>query len=50
MEYNIKDYGAISNGKTLNTSFIQKAIDEASLETNSTVIIPEGVFLTGSIY
>ena len=50
MEYNIKDYGAISNGKTLNTSFIQKAIDEASLETNSTVIIPEGVFLTGAIY
>ena len=50
MEYNIKDYGAIPDGKTLNTSSIQKAIDEASLDNNSTVIIPEGVFLSGAIY
>ena len=50
MEYNITDYGAISDGVTLNTSFIQKAIDEASLHNNSTVVIPEGTFLSGAIY
>lgn len=50
MEYNIIDYGAISDGVTLNTSFIQKAIDEASLHNNSTVVIPEGTFLSGAIY
>ena len=50
MKYNIKDYGAISDGVTLNTSFIQKAIDEASLHNNSTVVIPEGIFLSGAIY
>ena len=50
MEYNIIDYGAISDGVTLNTSFIQKAIDEASLHNNSTVVIPEGIFLSGAIY
>ena len=50
MKYNIKDYGAIADGVTLNTSFIQKAIDEASLHNNSTVVIPEGTFLSGAIY
>ena len=38
MEYNILDYGAIPDGKTLNTSRIQRAIDEAS-EYNT---LPQG--------
>ena len=50
MEYNILDYGAIPDGKTLNTSRIQMAIDEASEYNDSTVIIPEGTFLSGAIY
>ena len=50
MEYIITDYGAIGDGKTINTSFIQKAIDEAKVNEGSTVIIPEGVYLTGAIY
>ena len=50
MEYNILDYGAIPDGKTLNTSRIQRAIDEASEYNDSTVIIPEGTFLSGAIY
>lgn len=50
MEYIITDYGAIGDGKTINTSFIQKAIDEAKVNEGSTVIIPEGVYLTGALY
>ena len=29
-EYNIKDYGAVGDGTTVNTKFIQAAIDDCS--------------------
>lgn len=48
-EFNILDYGAISDGKTLNTSFIQTAIDAAHENGGGRVVIPEGQFVTGSI-
>lgn len=47
--YNIVDYGAISDGKTLNTKAIQTAIDAASKNKGGKVIVPVGAFLTGSI-
>ncbi len=47
---NIKDFGAIANGKTLNTVFIQSAIDECEKRGGGRVIIPKGKFLTGTIY
>lgn len=47
--YNIVDYGAIPNGKTLNTKSIQSAIDAASNNKGGKVIFPKGRFLTGSI-
>ena len=47
--YDITDYGACGDGKTLNTSFIQKALDECG-RTGGTVRIPPGTFLTGTIY
>ncbi len=46
--FDILEYGAIADGKTLNTKFIQAAIDKA-IETKGTVIIPKGDFYTGSI-
>lgn len=48
-EYNIKDFGAIGNGTTDNTPFIQKAIDTCSL-TGGKVVIPSGTFVTGTLY
>src|ERR1700712_1205606 len=46
---NIMQYGAKADGKTVNTKAIQRAIDECS-KTSGTVIIPQGAFITGTIY
>ncbi|MFF2449202.1 fibronectin type III domain-containing protein [Neobacillus sp. NPDC058068] len=46
--FNIKDYGAIGDGKTLNTEAIQRAIDEVT--PGGKVLIPNGVFKTGAIW
>ena len=46
--FNILDYGAIGDGKTINTKSIQKALDEASL-CQGKVIVPPGNYLTGSL-
>ncbi len=48
--YNICDYGAVSDGKTLNTRSIQSAIDAAhESKQGGIVVFPKGQFLTGSI-
>jgi hypothetical protein len=47
--YNIKDYGAIGDGKFNNAIAIQKAIDICSKNGGGQVIIPAGVYLSGSI-
>ena len=49
-EFNIVDYGAVADGKTINTQFIQKAIDACHEKGGGKVIIPEGTFVTGTIY
>ena len=48
-EYLITKYGAVGDGKTLNTATIQKAIDVASENGGGKVIVPGGVFLTGTL-
>lgn len=49
-EFNVTKYGAISDGKTLNTKAIQKAINTATKEKLGGIIVfPKGKFLTGSI-
>ena len=47
--YNILNYGAVADGETINTKAIQKAIDQCSL-SGGKVIIPAGVFITGTLY
>ena len=48
-EYNILQYGAIGDGKILNTETIQKAIDLATGNGGGKVIVPKGRFLTGTL-
>lgn len=45
----ILDFGAIPDGKTLNTAAIQRAIDSALQAGGGIVYVPPGIFLTGSI-
>lgn len=47
--YNIKNYGAIGDGKTINTIVIQTAIDSCRANGGGTVLIPAGVFISGTI-
>jgi polygalacturonase len=42
-------YGAVGDGRTLNTTALQKTIDAASAAGGGTVLVPEGKFLTGPL-
>jgi len=48
-DVDITAYGAVGNGTTLNTETIQKAIDACYKSGGGKVIIPSGIFLTGTI-
>jgi polygalacturonase len=48
--YDVRDYGAKPDGKTLCTTSIQKAIDVCSQSGGGTVYLPPGTFLSGTIY
>jgi len=47
--YNIIEFGAVKDGKTLCTEAFKKAIKEASDCGGGTIYVPSGSFLTGSI-
>ena len=47
--YNISDFEAKGDGKTLDTAAIQKAIDKCFANKGGTVLIPAGDFLCGTI-
>ncbi len=48
--FNIKDFGALANGKTINTQAIQSTIDKCYTQGGGEVIVPAGVFYTGTIF
>ncbi len=48
-EFNVKDYGAIGDGKTLETAAINKAIQECSTSGGGTVYFPAGTYLSGTL-
>ena len=50
MVLSIKDCGAVADGVTLDTQAIQSAIDLVSSSGGGTVLVPSGVYLTGSIW
>ncbi len=47
--YNVKDYGAVGNGATLDSPAINAAIDACFAAGGGTVYFPPGTYLSGSI-
>ena len=47
--YNIRDFGAKGDGKTLDTAAVQATIDACAKDQGGTVLVPAGVFLIGTI-
>jgi hypothetical protein len=47
--YNIRDFGAKGDGQTNDTTAIQLAIDACNKDKGGTVLVPAGVFVTGTI-
>ena len=48
--YDITDFGAVADGKTVNTKAIQKAINKCSKDGGGRVLVPNGTFVSGSIW
>ncbi|KFF03382.1 glycoside hydrolase family 28 protein [Flavobacterium reichenbachii] len=48
--YNINDFGAVADGKTLNTNAFEKAIKECAANGGGKVLVPNGKYLTGPIH
>jgi polygalacturonase len=48
--YDVRDYGAKADGKTLCTKSIQAAIDKCAADGGGTVYLPPGNWLSGTIY
>ena len=48
-DVNVREFGAVGDGKTMNSTFLQKAIDECHASGGGKVIFPEGVYLSGTI-
>jgi Pectate lyase superfamily protein len=46
--YNVRDFGAVADGKTLDTAGIAKAIRAASGAGGGRVVFPPGVYLSGT--
>ena len=50
MIYFVKDFGAVADGKTLNTSFVQKAVDKCAENGGGTVRFERGQYVLGTIF
>ena len=49
-KFNVCYYGAIGNGKTLNTRSIQQAIDTCHKDGGGVVYFPPGIYITGTLF
>src|SRR5215217_6019359 len=49
-DFNIKDFGAVGDGKTKNTEAIKNAIQACTQAGGGRVVVPPGVYLTGAIH
>ncbi|SER43710.1 Pectate lyase superfamily protein [Pedobacter rhizosphaerae] len=49
-DFNIKDYGAVGDGKTNSSGAIRKAIEACNRAGGGRVVVPAGRYLTGPVY
>ena len=49
-EFDVEKYGAVGDGKTVNTAAIRRAISECNQAGGGRVVIPKGTFRTGPIH
>ncbi|OXA78529.1 Pectate lyase superfamily protein [Flavobacterium aquidurense] len=49
-DYSITDFGAVADGKTMNTEAFVKAIKACAENGGGRVVVPNGKFLTGAIH
>jgi hypothetical protein len=47
--YNVRDFGALGDGQTLDTTAVQAAIDACNREKGGMVLVPAGNFVVGTI-
>lgn len=47
--YNVRDFSAVADGRTVNTRAIQSAIDVCAEKGGGTVYVPAGEFVTGTL-
>jgi hypothetical protein len=47
--YNIRDFGAVGDGTTLDTAALQAAIDACARDGGGTVLVPAGTFSIGTV-
>lgn len=50
IEFDIRNYGAVADGETVNTKAIQAAIDDCASQGGGRVIVNGGVFVTGTLF
>ena len=48
--YNVRDDGAVADGKTLCTAALQKTIDRCAAAGGGTVCLPAGTYLSGTLF
>jgi len=47
--FDVMEFGALSDGKALNTAAIQRAVDACAAAGGGQVLVPAGIFLSGAL-
>src|SRR5665647_3212920 len=48
--FSVRDFGAVGDGKTLDTAAINKAVEACSTAGGGQVLLPPGRYLSGTVY
>lgn len=49
-QFTITDFGAVNDSSVVQTSVIQKVIDQASSQGGGVIVIPKGTFMSGALF